>query len=115
MGKRHEPDIEPLSKIIEVLNERFGMDLGEADQRFFDAFEESWASDPDLTAQAKENSLENFRLTFDRKFMNTIVTRMDENEAIFKQVLDDDEFRQVLLDFYLRKVYERLRADDTEG
>jgi type I restriction enzyme R subunit len=110
MGKRHEPDVESLSKIIEVLNDRFGMGLGEADQRFFDAFEESWVADPELAAQARENTLENFRLTFDRKFMNTIVTRMDDNEAIFKQVLDDADFRQVLLDFYLRKVYERLRS-----
>jgi type I restriction enzyme R subunit len=112
LGRRHEPDIEPLSKIIEVLNERFGLGLGEADQRFFDQFEESWVADPDLAAQARQNSLENFRLMFDRKFMNTIVTRMDDNEAIFKQVLDDADFRQVLLDFYLRKVYERLRSGD---
>jgi type I restriction enzyme R subunit len=112
MGKRHEPDVEPLSKIIEVLNERFGMNLGEADQRFFDAFEESWVSDPQLAAQARENTIDNFRLMFDRKFMNTIVTRMDDNEAIFKQVLDDDDFRQVLADFYLRKVYARLRGTE---
>jgi type I restriction enzyme R subunit len=111
MGKRHESDVAPLSKIIEVLNEHFGMDLGEADQRFFDAFEESWVSDPDLAAQARENTIENFRLMFDRKFMNTIVTRMDDNEAIFKQVLDDDDFRRVLADFYLRKVYGRLREE----
>jgi type I restriction enzyme R subunit len=108
IGKRHEPELEPLSKIIEVLNERFGMKLGEADQHFFDAFEETWVADPDLVSQARENTLENFSLMFDRKFMNTIVTRMDDNEAIFKQVLDDQEFRQALLDFYVRKVYGRL-------
>jgi hypothetical protein len=37
-------------------------------------------------------------------------TGMDDNEAIFEQVLDDDDFRQVLADFYLRKVYARLRT-----
>jgi hypothetical protein len=41
--------------------------------------------------------------------MNTIVTRIDSNEAIFKRILDDEEFQGVLADFYLRKVYERLR------
>jgi len=108
-GKEHEPDIEPLSQIIEVLNERFGLELGEADQLFFDQFEEDWAADPDLAAQAANNTLDNFKLVFDPKFLNTIVTRMDSNEAIFKKILDDDDFRAVLADFYLRKLYERLR------
>lgn len=40
--------------------------------------------------------------------MNTIVTRMDANEAIFKQVLDDEEVQWTIAEFYLRKVYERL-------
>jgi type I restriction enzyme R subunit len=109
-GKRYEADREPLSKIVEVLNERFGLELGEADQLLFDQFEESWAADPDLVNQARNNTLENFRLVFNPKFINTIVTRMDANEAIFKQILDDAEFQAVLADFYVRKVYARLRA-----
>jgi len=46
---------------------------------------------------------------FDPKFLDTVVTRMDSNEAIFKQILDHEEFRVVLNDYYLRKLYERLR------
>ena len=34
---------------------------------------------------------------------------MDANDEIFKRILDDEEFRAALGDFYLRKVYERLR------
>jgi hypothetical protein len=34
---------------------------------------------------------------------------MDENEAIFKRVPDDDDSRDALATFYLQKVYERLR------
>jgi type I restriction enzyme R subunit len=76
-GKLHEPEMERLSKIVEVLNERFGLDLGEADQLLFDQFEETWAADHELVGQAKNNSMENFKLVFDPKFINTIVTRMD--------------------------------------
>ena len=108
-GKQHELDMEPLSKIVEVLNEHFGMELGEADQLLFNQFEESWAADKDLTNQAKSNSLENFRLVFIPKFINTIVTRMDANEEIFKKILDDSEFQTMIADFYVRKVYSRLR------
>jgi hypothetical protein len=35
---------------------------------------------------------------------------MDANEAIFKKILDDEDFRQVLMDWYAAKVYRRARA-----
>ena len=109
-GKQHELDMEPLSKIVDVLNDHFGMKLGDTDQLLFNQFEESWAADKDLTDQAKSNSLENFRLVFIPKFINTIVTRMDANEEIFKKILDDSEFQSMIADFYVRKVYSRLRT-----
>jgi len=109
-GKQYEADVEPLSRIVDVVNEHFGLELGEADQLLFDQFEESWAADKDLVDQAQNNTMENFRLVFNPKFINTIVTRMDANEAIFKQILDDSEFQDVLADFYVRKVYSRLRS-----
>jgi type I restriction enzyme R subunit len=110
-GKRHEAPLEHLSKIIELLNERFGLNLSETDQLLFDQFEESWAGDHELAAQAKNNTIDNFRLVFDPKFMSTVVTRMDSNEAIFKQILDDSDFREVLAEFYVRKIYGRLRGE----
>jgi len=110
-GKRYEAPLEHLSKIIELLNERFGLNLSETDQLLFDQFEEGWAADGELAAQARSNTLDNFRLVFDPKFMSTVVTRMDSNEAIFKQILDDPDFRDVLAEFYVRKIYERLRQE----
>ena len=65
-GPEHEPDPEHLSRIVEVINERFGLDLGDTDQLLFDQFEETWAADEELAARARENAFENFRLVFDR-------------------------------------------------
>jgi type I restriction enzyme R subunit len=111
-GKRYEPESVPLSHIVDILNEKFGLVLGESDKLLFDQFEEDWAADGELVDQARSNTLENFRLVFDPKFMDTIVGRMDSNQTIFKQILDDPDFKQVLADFYLRKVYHRLRVED---
>jgi signal transduction histidine kinase len=66
-----------------------------------------------LVDQAKNNSMENFKLVFEPKFINTIVTRMDANQSIFKQVLDDQEFQDILKDVYVRKMYSRLRSAET--
>ena len=99
-GKEHELEKEHLSRIVEVINERFGLDLGEADQLLFDQFEETWATDETLAAQARTNTFENFRLVFDRTFIETIVKRMDQNEDIFKRILDEPEFQRTVLDYY---------------
>ncbi len=64
------------------MNERFGVNLDQRDQLLFDQFEETWLADPEMAAQAKNNTIENFRLVFDRMFMGTVVGRMDDNEAI---------------------------------
>ena len=109
-GKRQEPENETLSSIIQALNEKFGTNLNERDQLLFDQFEETWMADPEVAAQARNNEFGNFRLVFDRMFLGTVVGRMDENEEIFKRVLDDDEFQQELMDLYAMRVYRRLRA-----
>jgi hypothetical protein len=67
--------------------------------------------DGDLSAQARENSLNNFRLVFARVFERTIVRRMDENAGIFRRISDDREFQDVVREHYLRRVFERARAD----
>ena len=108
-GNQNEPELELLSQIVDELNERFGLNLNEQDQLLFDQFEEVWVSDPEVAAQAQNNTIENFRLVFDRMFMGTVVGRMDDNEAIFKRILDDEEFREVLMDLYAARVYRRAR------
>jgi type I restriction enzyme R subunit len=108
-GSNFEPESERLSEIVALVNERFGMNLSEADQLLFDQFEQDWLADPLLASQARENDLANFRLAFDREFMNTVVTRMDTNNEIFKKILDDSDVRDFLADAYVRKVYGQLR------
>jgi type I restriction enzyme R subunit len=110
-GKEHESEKEHLSRIVEVINERYGLDLGEPDQLLFDQFEETWASDETLAARARTNTFENFRLVFDRTFIDTVVRRMDQNADIFKRILDDSQFQQTVLDYYAERLYGRLRAE----
>jgi len=108
-GKEHELEKEHLSRIVDVMNERFGLELGDADQLLFDQFEESWAGDEELAARAQNNDFHNFRLVFDRTFLDTVVRRMDDNEEIFKRILDEPDFQQTVLDYYAARLYERLR------
>ena len=109
-GPQHDPDEETLSEIINALNERFGTDLNEQDQLLFDQFEETWAANPEVIDQARNNDdFGNFSLVFDRLFLSTILGRTDDNEEIVKRILDDEEFRDVLRDMYAGRLYRRLR------
>ena len=112
-GKQAEEETEHLSTIIEVLNERFGLQLGTADQLFFDQMEATWLGDEQLVAQARANPIENFRLVFADAFMKSIVGRMDDNEDIFRQILDDPAFQAVVMDHYLQRVFVRAHSKST--
>jgi type I restriction enzyme R subunit len=109
-GKQNEPPVEHLSEIVCELNQRFGLNLDERDQLLFDQFEQTWTADPEVIVQARNNTLENFRLVFASRFLGTVIARMDDNEAIFKRILDDEQFRQALIDLYTSRVYSKARG-----
>ena len=111
-GSQQKLELEHLSQIIDQLNERFGVNLDERDQLLFDQFEETWLADPEVSAQAQNNTFDNFRLVFDRMFLGTLVNRMDDNEAIVRRVLDDEDFQAALKDLYATRVYQRARNPD---
>ncbi len=81
-GPQHHQQPEHLSKIIEIINERFGLNLTVTDQVLLDQFEQAWVVDQTLAVQAKENVLANFQFAFDKTFMSTIITRTDANDEI---------------------------------
>jgi type I restriction enzyme R subunit len=107
--------MEHLSEIVDTLNERFGLNLNERDQLLFDQFEATWLADADVTAQARNNTVANFRLVFDRRFLGTVVARMRSNEEIVKRVLDDEEFGEALMELYASRVYRRARDRGTDA
>ncbi|MCL6091833.1 MAG: type I restriction endonuclease subunit R, partial [Actinobacteria bacterium] len=113
-GSQHLPDMEPLSQIVDTLNERFGLELTETDQLLFDQYERDWLADQEVTNQARNNTLENFKLVFDRNFLKTVISRMDENDALFRRILDDPEFQDVIKDFYGAKVYREARQGENK-
>jgi type I restriction enzyme R subunit len=111
-GQQRLPEMEPLSQIVDTLNERFGLELTETDQLLFDQYERDWLSDPEVTDQARNNTIENFKLVFNRNFLKTVIGRMDENDALFKRILDDSEFQEAIKEFYGTKIYQRARRPE---
>jgi type I restriction enzyme R subunit len=97
-----------LSEIIEVLNKRFGTEFSDADKLFFDQIEAELIADMNLSEQAKNNSMANFKFGFEDVFMDKLIGRMDQNQDIFTKMMDDKEFGGLVKDYMLKKVFERL-------
>jgi type I restriction enzyme R subunit len=99
-----------LSKLIEILNERFGTALKPGDQLFFESIREDALADQTVRQAALANSLENFGFVFDRILESLFIDRMDANEDITARFVNEDEFRRVVSQHLRKEVYEQVRA-----
>ncbi len=100
-----------LSRLIKILNERFGTDFTEDDQLFFDEIRETAVHDPHLRRAAKVNSIENFELVFAERLREIFSRQMDRNERIAGRFFSEAAFRDAVSKFLLKRVYEEIRTE----
>lgn len=113
VGMMREKEVKAkLSEIIDILNERFGMDLDDADKLFFDQIEAELMKDETLGQQARTNSMDNFRFGFQEKLDNTMIDRMDANREIFQKVMENDEIKVAVMEALLKQVYKRFNEKE---
>jgi type I restriction enzyme R subunit len=107
-GKPHEEYVK-LSSLVEKLNERFGTEFTEADQLFFNQIAQSALENEKIQEAAKANSIDNFKLIFEKMVEGLFIDRMAGNEEIFAKLMKDDRFKALATDHLLREVYEMVR------
>jgi len=112
--KKEKEELAKLSEIIEILNDKFGTDFTDADKYFFTQIEEELVADEKLSEQAKNNSIGNFKFGFEDMFQNKLIERMDSNLDIFTKIMDDKTFGDVVKEWMLYKVYNRLNEMQSE-
>ena len=78
-------------------------------QTGFDQIYEELIFDDSLGLLAKSNTIENFKFGFEDKFMDTTISRMEQNQDIFTKMMNDKEFGNIVRDYMLKKVYQQLR------
>jgi len=101
-----------LSRLINILNERFGTSFKLGDQLFFDSILEDALADPDIQLTALVNTVENFSFIFKRAIEGLFIDRMDANEEITAKFLNEEEFREVIIQNMMKQVYEQIRSKD---
>jgi type I restriction enzyme, R subunit len=107
IGVLHE-DAMLLSRLIDVINERFGTDFNEADQLFFDQIVEEAVRVDSLQQAAQVNAIDKFQLVFRQVLESLFIDRMEMNEDLFAKFMNDPEFQELVAKGLGRRVYERL-------
>jgi type I restriction enzyme, R subunit len=103
----------PLSRLIDVVNDRFGTDFNQADQLFFDQIVEAAVADAALKQAAAVNPGDKFELVFKNLLEALFVERMDQNEEIFARYMNDKSFQKVVTGWLSSEAYRKLRPADS--
>ncbi len=98
----------PLSRLIDLINERFGGELTEADQLFFDQIAEAASRNESLRKAAEVNSLDKFQLVFRQVLESLFIERMELNEELFTDYMSKPELQELVSKWLGSQVYERL-------
>jgi type I restriction enzyme R subunit len=98
----------PLSEIIKSINDRFGENLTEADKLLIEQVEMDMINDSKLQKQAVNNEIGNFKYGFDDVLMDKFIDRMEQNEDFFQKFLKNDEFKNLISEYLLKRVYKKL-------
>ena len=102
-------ELEALSRIIEALNERFGLDLGPEHRVALERIRLALDEDDGLEASARVNTRENVRLTFDPKVEDKFQEFVETNFELYKRITDDADFGRALKNFLFDDYIQRHR------
>lgn len=108
-GKQAESPMDKLSALIESLNEKFGLNLGEADKVWMDQQWVAVKSDDVMREIALNNDKTQFKIALGHKAKDMIVERHEANGMLFDTFFSNPEFQHRLLEF-LGGTYEEFRA-----
>jgi len=103
-----------LSKLIDILNERFGTEFKPADQLFLDSILEDAVADTDLRQAALANTMENFGYVFLKALEGLFIERMEQNEEITAKFMNEKEFQNIVGQHLLKQVYEQIRDEENQ-
>lgn len=122
-GGYREPDVKPLSEVIEELNERFGLDLGTSDEILVYQQVVNLVEDTGMQQIALMNDEARFGQVADDRLDDIVAENAERNTDFMKLYFDNNEFRKAIKEAARKRAYriitepardealERLRAE----
>ncbi|QCU77156.1 type I restriction endonuclease subunit R [Citricoccus sp. SGAir0253] len=107
-GSATDPVLDKLSALIEVMNEKYGADLGEADKVWIDQQRTVVMEDDEMAVVALHNDRNQYQLVLEEKVKELLLDRHEKNGELFSQFFANPDFQQMLLG-YLGGTYDEFR------
>lgn len=107
-GLLHEDPV-PLSRLVDIINERFGTEFNQADQYFFDQLVETAILDEIIIKAAEVNPEDKFELVFKNLLQNLFIERIDQNEDLFARFMNDSDFQKLVTTGLASQAYNKLK------
>lgn len=111
-GAAQEEEKERLSNIIDKINDRFGTNFTDTDKLSIEQIKEDMINSEELKVKAQNNTVENFKFSYDDKFMDIVIGRIGQNEKFFTKLLEDEDFRADIKEYLLMGVYKELKSKE---
>lgn len=110
-GKAYESPMSKLSTLIDTLNQRYGMNLGEADVVWVNQMNVVVSTDPRMKVVALNNDRENFTVELAKFVDDAIVDRHEANGQLFNAFFEKPGFRDAVIK-YLSATYDEIRQEE---
>ncbi|MCW3109831.1 MAG: hypothetical protein JWQ09_4337, partial [Segetibacter sp.] len=99
----------PFSRIVDIVNNRFGTEFNQADQYFFDQIIETAIADQDIIQAAQANSQDKFALIFKSILQQLFIERIDQNEDIFARFMEEKDFNKALTELLAKEAFNKIK------
>lgn len=104
-GRVREPDMAPLSEVIEELNNRFGLDLGTGDQILVYQQVVGLVEDTGMQQIALMNDEARFGQVADDRLDDIVADNAEKNTEFMKLYFDNNEFRKAIKEAARKRAY----------
>ena len=108
-GAAAEAEEVPLAQVIADLNNRYGLNLGTADQVWAVQQVVAIAEDPVVAQAGLVNDIDKFGQVFDEHLERVVVDRAEANDTLVKRFFDDQAFHDAFTHVARRHAYELIR------
>ena len=106
---RKEKKRDPLTVIIDKINEKYGTNFTEMDKVLLQ-MENDYAAQDKWNSYAKNNDRNTFMLLFEKDFPNMAAARYEQNEDFFVKMFSDPDMMRQVMETVGTVLYERLRS-----
>ena len=109
---RREQKKDPLTVLIDKINERYGTNFTEMDKVLVQ-MENDYASQSKWQSYARNNDRKTFMLLFEKDFPNMAAQRYEQNDDFFVRLFSDPELMKQVMETVGSVLYQRLRKRKT--